>query len=106
VERRYRENLNNNIAELHLTLMNTKRVGSNMPENQHEDTDIHQQDLPKMCKGDIMLEAVAYVHQTEVELRHMADEIELLTTRVRQLEKLVKCEDCSQVEIGFDIYAG
>jgi Helix-loop-helix DNA-binding domain len=106
VERRYRENLNSTIAQLHLTLMKTKRAGSNMPENQHKGSQKHQQDLPKMCKGKIMLEAVAYVDQTEVELRHMADEIELLTTRVRELEKLVKREDCSHVAIGFDVYAG
>jgi Helix-loop-helix DNA-binding domain len=106
VERRYRENLNSNIARLHLTLLKTKRVRSNMPGNQHKGSEKHQQDLPKMCKGNIMLEAVAYVDQTEVELRHMADEIELLTTRVRELEKLVKREDCSHVAIGFDVYAG
>jgi hypothetical protein len=41
-----------------------------------------------------MLEAVDYVYQTEVELRHMADEIERLNTRVKQLEKLVNCDDC------------
>lgn len=94
VERRYRENLNGNIARLHLTLMKTKRVGSHMPQDQHEDSEEQQPDISKMCKSDIMLEAVAYVHQTEVELRHMADEIELLNMRVRHFEKLVKCEDC------------
>jgi Helix-loop-helix DNA-binding domain len=88
VERRYRENLNSNITQLHLTLMKTKRMGSNRPSDQHENSEEQQQGSPRMCKSDIMLEAVAYVHQTEVELRHMANEIELLTTRVRQLEKL------------------
>jgi Helix-loop-helix DNA-binding domain len=94
VERRYRENLNGSIARLHLTLMKTKRVGGQLPASQHEDSEEQQSDMSKMCKSDIMLEAVAYVHQTEVELRHMADEIDLLTSRVRQFEKLVKCEDC------------
>lgn len=94
VERRYRENLNGNIAKLHLTLLKTKRFGGTTPEDQDEDSDEQQQASSKVRKSDIMLQAVDYVHQTEVELRHMADEIELLTTRVRQLEKLVKCEDC------------
>jgi hypothetical protein len=86
--------------------MKTKRAGNNVPENQHKGSGNNQQDLPKTCKGNIMLEAVAYVDETEVELRHMADEIELLTTRVRELEKIVKHEDCSHMAIGFDVYAG
>ncbi len=65
-----------------------------MPQHQREKTEEQQPDLSKMCKSNIMLEAVAYVNQTEVELRHMADEIALLTARVSHFEQLVKCEDC------------
>jgi len=36
-----------------------------------------------------------YVNQTEVEMRHMENEIHRLGERVRVLEKLVRCEDCS-----------
>jgi len=36
-----------------------------------------------------------YVNQTEVEMRHMENEIQRLGERVRVLEKLVRCEDCS-----------
>ena len=97
VERRYRENLNGNIAQLHLALLKTKRVDST-PEDNDEDWEEPRQALSKVRKSDVMLEAVDYVHQTEVELRHMANEIELLTTRVRQLEKLVKCEECPLVK--------
>jgi Helix-loop-helix DNA-binding domain len=94
VERRYRENLNGNIAQLHLALLKTKRASSTTPQNQDNDLEEQWQAFSKVRKSDVMLEAVEYVHQTEVELRHMTDEIELLTERVRQLEKLVKCEDC------------
>jgi hypothetical protein len=98
VERRYRENLNSNIAQLHLALLKTKRVGNGTPKGKDDDWEEPRQALSKVRKSDVMLEAVDYVHQTEVELRHMANEIELLTTRVRQLEKLVKCEDCPLVQ--------
>lgn len=72
--------------------MKTKRVGSHMPQDQREESEEQQPDPSKMCKSDIMLEAVAYVNQTEVELRHMADEIELLTARVRHFEAHRKYE--------------
>ncbi len=94
VERRYRENLNGNIAQLHMALLETKRVGTTMPKRQGDDPEEQRQAWSKVRKSDVMLDAVDYVHQTEVELRHMADEIGLLTARVRQIEKLVKCEDC------------
>ena len=98
VERRYRENLNGNIAQLHLALLKTKRVGDGTPKDNDDDWKEPRQALSKVRKSDVMLEAVDYVHQTEVELRHMANEIELLTMRVKQLEKLVKCEDCPLVK--------
>jgi hypothetical protein len=98
VERRYRENLNGNIAQLHLALLKTKRAGDSTPEDKDDDWEEPRQALSKVRKSDVMLEAVDYVHQTEVELRHMANEIELLTARVRQLEKLVKCEECPLVK--------
>ena len=98
VERRYRENLNGNIAQLHLALLKTKRVCDGTPEDQDDDWEEPRQALSKVRKSDVMLEAVDYVHQTEVELRHMANEIEVLTARVRQLEKLVKCEECPLVQ--------
>jgi hypothetical protein len=94
VERRYRENLNGSITKLHQTLLSTKRFGHTAPEDQDDPSDEQQQPSSKLRKSDIMLQAVDYVHQTEVELRHMTDEIELLTTRVKQLERLIKCEDC------------
>jgi len=98
VERRYRENLNGNIAQLHLALLKTKRMGDSTPEDKDDGWEEPRQALSKVRKSDVMLEAVDYVHQTEVELRHMANEIELLTTRVRELEKLVKCEECPLVK--------
>lgn len=49
----------------------------------------------KVRKSDVMTDAMNYVHQSEVEMRHMTDEITRLSERVMALEKLVKCEDCT-----------
>ena len=49
----------------------------------------------KVRKSDVLTEAMNYVNQTEVEMRHMENEIHRLGERVRVLEKLVRCDDCS-----------
>jgi len=49
----------------------------------------------KVRKSDVMTDAMNYVHQSEVEIRHMADEINRLNGRIHALQKLVKCEDCT-----------
>lgn len=64
-------------------------------QNQDKDIEEPKQFASKIRKSDVMLEAIEYVHHTEVELRHMTDEIEFLNKRMRQLEKLIKCEDCA-----------
>ncbi|KIW13414.1 hypothetical protein PV08_08602 [Exophiala spinifera] len=93
VERKYRENLNAKIAQLHNTLQS-----SHYGPRANEDGD---SDAPaavpanKVRKSDVLTEAMNYVNQTEVEMRHMENEIQRLGERVRVLEKLVRCEDCS-----------
>ncbi|KAJ9607656.1 hypothetical protein H2200_007734 [Cladophialophora chaetospira] len=93
VERKYRENLNAKITQLHSTLQNS-HYGPRIGEDGNEQRD----DLPassKVRKSDVLTEAMNYVNQTEVEMRHMENEIVRLAERVRVLEKLVRCEDCS-----------
>jgi len=97
VERKYRENLNAKIAQLHNTLQSSHygpKVG------QEDDSDnpngpIATIPASKVRKSDVLTEAMNYVNQTEVEMRHMENEIHRLSERVRVLEKLVRCEDCS-----------
>ncbi|KIV78970.1 hypothetical protein PV11_06568 [Exophiala sideris] len=93
VERKYRENLNAKIAQLHNTLQST-HYG---PKNGEEDEEEAPVPVPanKVRKSDVLTEAMNYVNQTEVEMRHMDNEIQRLSDRVRALEKLVRCEDCS-----------
>jgi len=45
-----------------------------------------------------MMRAIQYVHSSELEMRHMTDEIRHLRDRVQGLEKLVKCDDCVLVK--------
>ncbi|EXJ88278.1 hypothetical protein A1O1_05208 [Capronia coronata CBS 617.96] len=94
VERRYRDNLNGKIMQLHRALVaaeSTPRL-SGMP---NQDFFASRENRAKVRKSDVMTEAMNYVHQSEVEIRHMSDEITRLNDRVRALEKLVKCEDCT-----------
>jgi hypothetical protein len=71
VEKRYRENLNSSITQLRLALQNTNRGGRRTRQEQEEELEYRQQALHRVRKSDVILEAVNYVHQTEVELRHM-----------------------------------
>jgi hypothetical protein len=45
--------------------------------------------VSNVTKGVVLTEAMNYVHRTEVEMRHMNDEIQRLNSRAQSLEKLV-----------------
>jgi len=94
VERRYRDNLNGKIMQLHSVLSATETTSrlTGMPTQDFFSSREHR---GKVRKSDVMTDAMNYVHQSEVEIRHMSDEIGRLNDRVRALEKLVKCEDCT-----------
>ncbi|KAH0843065.1 hypothetical protein AYO21_08763 [Fonsecaea monophora] len=96
VERKYRENLNAKISQLHNTLQ-ASHYGPKVGEDGEIEAANSASGLPppKVRKSDVLTEAMNYVNQTEVEMRHMENEIHRLTERVRVLEKLVRCEDCS-----------
>lgn len=105
VERRYRDNLNGKIMQLHRTLAaiasDPARPGSISALMGQSDVPLQSHDPrtgsaagTRVRKSDVMTDAVNYVHQSEVSMRHMADEIQRLTERVLALEKLVRCEDC------------
>lgn len=97
VERKYRENLNAKIAQLHNTLQSS-HYGPKVAENDDSDdpnSNVTPTNASKVRKSDVLTEAMNYVNQTEVEMRHMETEINRLSERVRVLEKLVRCEDCS-----------
>ncbi|KAK5230018.1 bHLH/Zip transcription factor [Exophiala xenobiotica] len=94
VERRYRDNLNGKIMQLHRALVATEATSrlTGMP---NQDFYAPREHRGKVRKSDVMTDAMNYIHQTEVEVRHMSDEINRLNERVQSLQKLVKCEDCT-----------
>jgi len=94
VERRYRDNLNGKIMQLHRALSATGTT-SRMNGMSAQDFYASREHRGKVRKSDVMTDAMNYVHQSEVEMRHMTDEITRLSERVMALEKLVKCEDCT-----------
>jgi hypothetical protein len=77
VERRYRENLNSKIMDLHHTLLATEFGSwSSGVENIKEE-------WGKTRKSDVLVNAMTYVHQSEIEMRHMSEEIRQLRGQSR-----------------------
>jgi len=94
VERRYRDKLNDNMMQLHRTLIASEFTARVLGEPA-EPSDLFSESSDKVRKAQIMTNAINYVYQSDVEIRHMSNEIEQLQNRLRHLEKLVRCEDCS-----------
>jgi len=91
VERRYRDKLNEKMMQLHCTLIASE--SSRTLGKPAERVDHSSLSSGKVCKAEIMSNAINYVYQTEVEMRHMTNEIEQLQNRLRHLETPVGCED-------------
>lgn len=79
VEKRYRENLNSKISELNSVLSSTPDA---MP-------------AAESCqarKSEVLQTAIDYVNQSQLEMRHMTNDINRLNARVQALEKMVNYE--------------
>jgi len=87
VERRYRDKLNDKMMQLHLTLASSKLMAPTLGELTvpGDLSDI----VGKIGKAGIMTNAINYVNQAELQLRHMSNEIEELRSRVLHLETLL-----------------
>ena len=78
-EQRYRENINARIWELHEALARSKGFVCSRP--------LHGEIvLGKMSKNDILWNAIRYINETEVNMRHMECERVCLEKRIQQLE--------------------
>jgi energy-coupling factor transporter ATP-binding protein EcfA2 len=122
VEKKYRENLNAKLLTLHNTLQNTQYGPRRLtveatPAADDQDLDLDEEGSydhnsndqsalqhlstllrepsSKFRKSEVLDDAMAYVNQTEVEMRHMEAELQRMGERMKLLEKLVKCDDCS-----------
>jgi hypothetical protein len=98
VERKYRESLNTQLDSL-------KRVVPSL-QNQRAFDGADIEDLPtpsKPSKAVILASATAYIKQMEKDKKSLADENQLLRTRVKALQALVKCDDCSLMQYVMDL---
>jgi hypothetical protein len=88
VEKRYRENLNAKINELNVVLSCSVDGGPSA-------------DTSSTKKSEVLQTAIDYVNQSQLEMRHMTNDINRLNAKVKALERQAKCEDCSIVK-NFD----
>lgn len=101
VERKYRESLNSQLEALRKVIPSLSRsTQSGLAECQNG-ADI--EDLPattnsKPSKAVILASATAHIKQVEKERKRLEDENELLKRRVKALQGLLKCEDCSLMQ--------
>jgi hypothetical protein len=83
VERRYRENLNSKITDLHRTLLATEFGSWSSNVEDVKLLDLKKDEWGKIRKSDVLVNAMAYVHQSEIEMRHMSEEIRRLRGQSR-----------------------
>lgn len=99
VERKYRESLNTQLDSL-------RRVVPSLQQNQGACDGADIEDLPtpsKPSKAVILASATAYIKQMEKDKKNLADENQLLRARVKALQALVKCDDCSLMSYVMDM---
>ncbi|KIW74378.1 hypothetical protein Z517_12318 [Fonsecaea pedrosoi CBS 271.37] len=113
IERKYRNNLNAKMWQLHRTLEGTSRMSSSgSSANNSDDSDSspqwgesqsqsqsQQREQPQPRKSDILSNALQYINESELEMRHMSDEIVRLQNQLAVLQRMVRCEgDCDALK--------
>lgn len=99
VERKYRESLNTQLESL-------RRVVPSLQQNARACDGADIEDLPtpsKPSKAVILASATAHIKQQEKDKKALADENALLRSRVKALQALVKCDDCSLMQYVMDM---
>jgi len=98
VERKYRENLNAKIQELHQTLQRVQSGKSGVQctasHSRTDDEDGENDDMDRASlrvkKSDVLIEAMNYVHTTELEMRRKDEEIQKLNDRIKLMESWIQ----------------
>ena len=99
VERKYRENLNSKIQELHQLLhrvqasRNGSRVspmGLQIDEEDFDDDGTERSTSSRVKKSDVLVEAMSYVHTMEREMQRKDGEIQQLHDRISMMENWIK----------------
>lgn len=93
VERRYRDNLNNQIEYLRLTLPSL--CDAQPSPSEADDAMTMGPRMPS--KAVIISTAATYIKDLETERERLLDATKALQEQVSSLQKLVRCEDCSMM---------
>jgi len=99
IERKYRESLNTQLESL-------RRVVPALQQKQRACDAADIEDLPapsKPSKAVVLASATAYIKQMEKDKMSLQDENQLLRSRVKALQALVKCDDCSLMQYVRDL---
>lgn len=99
VERKYRESLNTQLDSL-------RRVVPSLQQSARVCDGADIEDLPtpsKPSKAVILASATAHIKQQEKDKKALSDENALLRARVKALQALVKCDDCSLMQYVMDM---
>jgi hypothetical protein len=98
VERKYRDSLNTQLETL-------KRVVPSLQQQRVCDgADIEDLSAPsKPSKAVILSSATAYIKQVERDKKSLLDQNRLLRARIKALQALVKCDDCSLMQYVMDL---
>lgn len=94
VERKYRETLNTQLESL-------RRVAPSLRSSPETCDKQDIEDLPaptKPSKAVVLASATSYIKQLEKDNKQLANENEILHARIKALQDLVKCEDCSLMQ--------
>ncbi|KIW85663.1 hypothetical protein Z517_01055 [Fonsecaea pedrosoi CBS 271.37] len=97
IERRYRDNLNGKMMQLHRVLL-AAETSPTSPAAHFNASLTAATPSGRVRKSDIMSRAINYIHQSEVEIRHLDDEIKRLQDQVGIFQKLVNCDDMSRLK--------
>ncbi|EON67212.1 hypothetical protein W97_06465 [Coniosporium apollinis CBS 100218] len=91
VEKKYRESLNTQLESL-------RRVVPSLRQNARSCDGADIEDLPtpsKPSKAVVLASATSYIKQMERERQQLREENEMLKSRIKALQTLAKCQDCS-----------
>jgi len=105
VERKYRETLNSQLESLRRVVPALQEK----PRGQSPSSNPDIEDLPvpsKPSKAVILSSATAYIRQVEKQKKQAEDENLLLRKRIKALQALVKCDDCSLMQYVMDLKLG
>lgn len=90
MERRYRDSLNVTLNQLRQTLLATEAFGQQNLDSTPATT--YWDCKSRKRKSDVLLDAIEYIQQAEVEIRHLSADVKRLSERLL-LSRCLTCDD-------------